>query len=79
VHRLLKTFIYGGNVPRNAHVRVTAVTNKGPLHTFVGLLGHCSKDSNEPHYREIRVGVTDFMIAAGKDIYVLQGSAGNLP
>jgi hypothetical protein len=46
------------------------------VHTFTGMLGYCTKNSNEPHFREVRKNVSADLVARGKDIYVLLGSAG---
>jgi hypothetical protein len=77
LHRVLKRVVWGpGDAPQYAHVKVTAVTGRSELHTFVGMLGYCTKDSNEGHFREVRKNVSDDLIAQGKDIYVLHGSVG---
>lgn len=71
LHLLLKLIVWGpGAAPREAHVRVTAITGRSELHTFTGMLGYCTKDSNEPHFREVRKNVSADLVARGKDIYM---------
>jgi hypothetical protein len=39
------------------------------------MLGYRSKDSGKPHFREIRLNVTDEDIVKGKEIHALKGRA----
>lgn len=47
-----------GNQPADTHILTRRLTGRG-LHTFIGLVGYCLKDSGLPHFRVTTKGVTD--------------------
>lgn len=47
------------------------------LHTYIGMLGYCTKDQRLPHYKVIMHNVTEDELNQGRDEYLKYG-AGNL-
>jgi hypothetical protein len=77
LHSLIKRVFWGpGKPPRYAHVRVVALTHKGELHTFGGMVGYCAKDMDEPYFKCVAKGDSLELLKMGRDIHLAFGAGG---
>ena len=58
-----------GEGPSNSHVLMKKV-NGIALHTYVGMLGYCTKDKGENHLQVVHNNVSDDELAARLEEYV---------
>lgn len=47
-------------------MKVTTMTRKSELYTFAGLVGYCSKDMEEPHFKSVHKGVSIELLQRGR-------------
>ena len=77
LHSLIKKAFWGPDkAPRHAHVRIVALTHKGELHTFGGMVGYCAKDMEEAYFKCVAKGVSLELLERGRDIHLAFGAGG---
>lgn len=56
------------------HIRVTELKNTG-IHTFIGMVGYCSKDRNEAWFTCVHKEVSEADVEQGAEEHILYGKA----